>query len=104
VNYIAHFLLTKRLLPILQSAAKTVHKPGVVRIVNVSSFGHWLLPPSEGIVFKDTTLKSSNGTIWSRYGQSKLANVLHTQELARRYGKLDSAILSIACHPGLVKT
>jgi len=37
---------------------------------------------------------------WTRYGQSKLANILFTTELARRYPD----ITSVAIHPGGVAT
>ena len=37
---------------------------------------------------------------WTRYGQSKFANILFTRELARRY----PAIISVAIHPGGVAT
>lgn len=37
---------------------------------------------------------------WARYGQSKLANVLFTRELASRY----PSITSVAVHPGVIKT
>jgi len=39
---------------------------------------------------------------FKRYGQSKLANVLHAQALAKRYQ--DKGILSVSCHPGNVDT
>ena len=44
---------------------------------------------------------------WARYGMSKLGNVLHAKELARRYGSTSSAengILAVSLHPGTVKT
>lgn len=74
--------------------------PAVVRIVNVSSDGHAKLPPKEGIVFDDVNIPS--GSPWTRYGQSKLANVLHAQALARRYG--ERGIMAVSLHPGTVRT
>jgi NAD(P)-dependent dehydrogenase (short-subunit alcohol dehydrogenase family) len=76
-----------------------------VRIVNLSSTAH-ATTPKGGIEF--STLKTpqeSLGPIYqprkfTRYGQSKLANLLYTTELAKRY----PAITSIAVHPGFVKT
>jgi NAD(P)-dependent dehydrogenase (short-subunit alcohol dehydrogenase family) len=99
VNYISHFLLTQLLLPTLLSTA-TTSSPGTVRIVNVSSGGHAKLAPKAGIAFDDTNLK--NASTWTRYGQSKLANVLHAKELARRYG--EQRIWAASLHPGTVKT
>jgi NAD(P)-dependent dehydrogenase (short-subunit alcohol dehydrogenase family) len=98
VNYIGHFLFTKLLLPMLQETAQSSDK-GSVRIVNVSSDGHAKLAPKEGIVFSDINMKD-NFSVWARYGHSKLANVLHSKELAKRY----SDILSVSLHPGTVKT
>ena len=37
---------------------------------------------------------------WVRYGQSKLANILFTRELTRRY----PAIKSVVLHPGGIET
>ncbi|RAO67251.1 uncharacterized protein BHQ10_003263 [Talaromyces amestolkiae] len=97
VNYVGHFLLTRLMLPILVTTSKSAHE-GEVRIVNVSSDGHGKLAPKEGIVFSDPNLKRYS--VWTRYGHSKLANVLHANELAKRYGE----IMSISLHPGTVKT
>ncbi|KAL4994478.1 hypothetical protein BDV10DRAFT_203806 [Aspergillus recurvatus] len=98
VNYIGHFLLTKLLLPTLQKTAESASK-GSVRIVNVSSDGHAKLAPKEGIIFADINMKD-DFSVWARYGHSKLANVLHSKELARRFPD----ILSVSLHPGTVKT
>jgi NAD(P)-dependent dehydrogenase (short-subunit alcohol dehydrogenase family) len=97
VNYIGHFLFTKLLIPVLQKTAEVGGK-GSVRIVNVSSDGHAKLAPKEGIIFSDMNLE--NGfSVWARCGHSKLANVLHAKELAKRYPN----ILAISLHPGTVK-
>lgn len=94
-NYMGHALLTKLLLPVLLSTAEASESD--VRIVNVSSEGH-ILAPGAGILFDKSQL-DARGT-WTRYGQSKLANILFTRELARRY----PSIASVAVNPGLVKT
>ncbi|KAL2816537.1 retinol dehydrogenase [Aspergillus granulosus] len=98
VNYIGHFLFTKLLLPTLHRTA-SISRKGSVRIVNVSSDGHAKLAPKDGIVFSGMNMKD-NFSVWARYGHSKLANVLHSKELARRYPD----ILSVSLHPGTVKT
>ncbi|KAJ5355053.1 retinol dehydrogenase [Penicillium cataractarum] len=98
VNYIGHFLFTKLLIPILQKTAGIAEK-GSVRIVNVSSNGHAKLAPKEGIIFSDINMKN-NFSVWARYGHSKLANVLHSKVLAKRYPN----ILALSLHPGTVKT
>jgi NAD(P)-dependent dehydrogenase (short-subunit alcohol dehydrogenase family) len=99
-NYISHYLLTRLLLPLLISTAETSPK-GSVRIVNVSSDGHAKLAPKEGILFVYKCHAKEVST-WTRYGMSKLANVLHTKELARRYGA--TGVVAVCLHPGTVKT
>jgi retinol dehydrogenase-12 len=102
-NYLAHWVLTSRLLPTMFATAKS-EDPGVVRVVNLSSYGHHSAP-SGGISFSDMDLKEANGM--ARYGQSKLANVLHTKMLHKMYGPESSsegAVWVSAVHPGLVKT
>ncbi|KAF2712745.1 NAD(P)-binding protein [Pleomassaria siparia CBS 279.74] len=94
-NHIGHALLTKLLTPTLLETAK---EPGAdVRIVNVSSMGH-NLAPSTGIVWDQKALEANS--TWVRYGQSKLANILFTRELATRY----PSITSVAIHPGVIFT
>lgn len=103
-NYLSHFYLTSLLLPTLQStASKPSTPPNTVRIVNVSSDGHAKLAPREGIPFDDMNMESKS--TWARYGMSKLANVLHAKELARRYGNAKGGgIIAASLHPGTVKT
>ncbi|KAK1473134.1 short chain dehydrogenase [Colletotrichum abscissum] len=80
-----------------------------IRIVNITSSGH-LGAPQGGINFNDPSLKESGGP-WSRYGQSKLANILHTMALHQEYGP-DSQraqngggeIWVSSVHPGVVDT
>jgi NAD(P)-dependent dehydrogenase (short-subunit alcohol dehydrogenase family) len=96
-NYLSHYLLTTLLIPLLTKTAETAPK-GTVRIINVSSNGHYLLGPKGGIDFENINLKESSP--WTRYGQSKLANVLHAKALTKHY----PSILSIAVHPGAVNT
>lgn len=106
-NYLAHWVLTKHLLPLMLQTARTL-PPGSVRIVNLSSSGH-LGAPKGGINLKDPLLKE--GGPWSRYGQSKLANILHTHTLHKTYGpgsqsagKGEGEIWASSVHPGLVET
>ncbi|KAK5719368.1 hypothetical protein LTR15_007891 [Elasticomyces elasticus] len=91
-NHIGHALLTKLLLPTL---LKTAELPGAdVRVVNVSSKGE-RFAPAEGIVYDQQALEKVAKL--SRYGHSKLANILHARELQRRY----PSITATAVHPGV---
>lgn len=96
-NHMGHALLTKLLMPLLSKTAG--QRDSDVRIINLSSTAH-MLPPSGGFLPDacKTNMESTN-TLW-RYGQSKLANILFTKELARRYPN----IKSVAVHPGRVKS
>lgn len=93
--HMGHALLTKLLMPTL---LKTAEEPGSdVRIINVSSIGHNMAPGS-GIVYDQDELEKW-GT-WRRYGQAKLANILHVKELRSRY----LSITSTSLHPGFIMT
>ncbi|KER11105.1 MAG: short-chain dehydrogenase [[Candidatus Thermochlorobacteriaceae] bacterium GBChlB] len=89
-NHLAYFLLTNLLLPNLKAAAPS-------RIVSVSSAAHY----GATLHFDDLqNEKEYNG--WRAYGQSKLANILFTFELARR---LDGTGVTATClHPGVIGT
>ncbi|KAM0039036.1 putative very-long-chain 3-oxoacyl-CoA reductase [Helianthus debilis subsp. tardiflorus] len=79
-NHVSHFHLTNLLLDTMKRTAHESSKEG--RIVNVSSRRHQLSYP-EGIRFDQINSQSEYNAL-SAYGQSKLANVLHANELARR--------------------
>jgi NAD(P)-dependent dehydrogenase (short-subunit alcohol dehydrogenase family) len=105
-NYLSHWVLTYHLLPLLRKTAATSTR-GEVRIVNVSSMGH-KQAPSEGINFKDINLKDS--FTFSRYAQSKLANVLHAKALNKHFGTqsqkagAEGEMGVASLHPGNVDT
>lgn len=91
LNHLSYHLLTNLLLGPLQAAAPA-------RVVNVASVAH----RSARIHFDDLQLSRGYGLGWKAYGQSKLANVLFSYELARRLE--DSGVTSNALHPGFVRT
>ncbi|KIL92140.1 hypothetical protein FAVG1_04547 [Fusarium avenaceum] len=103
-NYLSHWVLTEHLLPLMQHTAKTL-PAGSVRIVNLTSSGH-MGAPKTGINFDDLALKDQG--VWERYGQSKLANILHSNTLNEKYGpgseNKDGEIWITSVHPGLVET
>lgn len=99
-NHLGHFLLTNLLLDTMKRTSRESQKEG--RIVNVASEGH-RFPYSEGIRFDKMNDKSSYSTI-SSYGQSKLANILHAKELARRLKEEGVEITANSLHPGAIAT
>jgi NAD(P)-dependent dehydrogenase (short-subunit alcohol dehydrogenase family) len=91
VNHLGYFLLTNLLLDSLKASAPS-------RIVSVSSRAHLR---QKGMNFDDLNSEKSFSAMGS-YGQSKLANVLFTYELARR---LEGTGVTANCHhPGVVRS
>ena len=94
-NYLAPFLLTRELMPLLTVSA-THLPPGSTRVIAVSSSAHRAIG---GLDWDDL---QSLGTFHpaAAYGRAKLANILFTCELARREGP--AGIVAQAMHPGRV--
>ena len=91
-NYLGHFALTARLMPLLRRASGP-------RVVSVSSLAH----RTGFIDFGDlqgTRLYSP----WKAYGQSKLACLIFALELQRRSDAAGWNLTSDAAHPGFART
>ena len=89
VNHLGHFLLTNQLKDLLVS--------GNARIINVSSEAQ----RAGRINFEDLMYETKyNG--FRSYSQAKLANIMFTYELDRRWH--DGGITANAVHPGAVAT
>ncbi|KAI8569608.1 hypothetical protein RHMOL_Rhmol02G0290900 [Rhododendron molle] len=73
------------------------------RIVIVSSEGHRWFGHPEGVHFDKINDKSSFSTMYA-YGQSKLANILHANELAKRFKEEGVEITANSLHPGVIAT
>lgn len=98
VNHIAHALIIRLTLPALLAAAAQPHSD--IRIVIVTSLG-FKLHHKGGINFdKLNTAPDYPGGTYFRYAQSKLANILYAQELARKYPQ----IIAVSVHPGMATT
>ncbi|MCY9659305.1 SDR family NAD(P)-dependent oxidoreductase [Paenibacillus chondroitinus] len=100
VNHLAPFLLTTLLLDRLKLS-------GQARIITTSSHGHKMA--KTGIVFEDLTAKKRYsfpqvlmGGANFRYGETKLANILFTTELARLLE--GTGVVANCFDPGLVAT
>ncbi|KAK3830136.1 MAG: hypothetical protein JOS17DRAFT_747081 [Linnemannia elongata] len=93
VNHMGHFVFTMNLLDKIKESQPS-------RIVILSSMGHECTVPG-GIDF-DTLNDQSKSDPLTRYGRSKLANILMGRALARRLAN-ERVYVNVA-HPGLVKT
>jgi NAD(P)-dependent dehydrogenase (short-subunit alcohol dehydrogenase family) len=91
-NYLGHFALTARLLPLLRKASAP-------RVVCVSSLAH----RAALIDFSDLQGQRAYSA-WKAYGQSKLAMLLFALELQRRSDAAGWKLLSTAAHPGFART
>ncbi|TME80363.1 MAG: SDR family oxidoreductase, partial [Chloroflexi bacterium] len=92
VNHLAPFLLTTALLPRLTASTPA-------RIVTTSSDAH----RGAQIPFDDLNAQRTWGGFgFPRYGQTKLANILFTVELARRLA--GTGVTANCFHPGFVAT
>lgn len=89
LNHLGHFLLTKRLMPLLER--------GHARIINVSSDMHKMGKPRF-----DQLQNPENYSGMKAYGTSKLFNIYFTKSLAERYAS--KGVTAYALHPGVVKT
>lgn len=87
-NHLGHFALTGLLLPSMLEVAGS-------RVVTVSALAH---RQTRGIRFDDLQRTQSYNS-WQVYGESKLANLLFTQELQRRLTGRNT--IAVAAHPGL---
>ena len=89
INYLAHFYLTTKLLPLLKKSLPA-------RIINISSMIH-----GSDIDFNNLQGdKYFSGS--SAYSLSKLCNILFTYKLADKL--IDSRITVNAAHPGVINT
>jgi NAD(P)-dependent dehydrogenase (short-subunit alcohol dehydrogenase family) len=91
-NYLGHFALTGLLLPALLAAAAP-------RVVTLSSLAHRM----GKIRFDDLQFEHGYNN-WRAYGQSKLADLMFSFELARRATEAGTALTSVAAHPGYAAT
>ncbi|XP_051132352.1 short-chain dehydrogenase TIC 32 B, chloroplastic-like [Andrographis paniculata] len=99
-NHLGHFYLTNLLLDKMKDTSKSSGIEG--RIVNLSSIAHNYTYKG-GIAFeKINDCKRYDDK--RAYGQSKLANILHANELARRFKAEGLNITANSVHPGLIMT
>ena len=91
-NYLGHFALTARLMPLLRRASGP-------RVVSVSSLAH-----RTGFIDFDDLQGARVYSSWKAYGQSKLACLMFALELQRRSDAAGWNLISNAAHPGFART
>lgn len=93
-NHLGHFALTGHLIDLL------LETPGA-RVVNVSSTGHRFgTMDFDNLLYEGGAGYSPLGA----YGRSKLANLLFTYELQRRFEAMGAEAIAVAAHPGIAET
>ena len=91
-NYLGHFALTARLMPLLRRASGP-------RVINVSSLAH-----RTAFIDFDDLQGVRVYSPWKAYGQSKLAMLMFALELQRRSDAAGWNVTSNAAHPGFART
>ena len=101
-NHLGPFLLTSLILPYLNHDR--------ARVINVSSIAH-TIPKVHNTGKPGLDMDNLNSEIsyaadgWEAYGQTKLENILFTEELQRRADAAGASWLTtVALHPGVVGT
>jgi NAD(P)-dependent dehydrogenase (short-subunit alcohol dehydrogenase family) len=90
-NYLSHFALTARLLPLLKAAG--------ARVVQLSSIAH-----RSGKIRLDDLNYAQGYKPFPVYSQSKLAMLMFAIELDRRSRAQGWGLTSVAAHPGIAHT
>jgi NAD(P)-dependent dehydrogenase (short-subunit alcohol dehydrogenase family) len=89
-NHLGHFALTGLLIDSLLNTSGS-------RVVNISSYAHRI----GSMDFTNLMYEGGNGYSSTRaYGRSKLANLLFTYELQRRFEAIGADAIAVASHPG----
>jgi NAD(P)-dependent dehydrogenase (short-subunit alcohol dehydrogenase family) len=92
-NHLGHFALTGGLIDTIRAT------PGA-RVVTVSSVAH----RNGRMPLEDLNWERQAYSRGGAYGRSKLANLLFTLELERRFRKANIKAISVAAHPGYSAT
>lgn len=98
INHLGHFYLTKLLLPKVIETAQNDEAGKKGRIVVVASHSHYL----GSINFNDFPLSAAtvgNAVNQRAYAQSKLCNVLFSNELSRRLQEKNAPVTVNSLHP-----
>ncbi|BGP18279.1 hypothetical protein JCM10213_007910 [Rhodosporidiobolus nylandii] len=101
VNYLGHWLLVQKLLPLLEKTADLTGHTS--RVVNVSSFAHnfvSLYPFAMLSYASKADINCSYYSPWIRYSVGKLSQIYGARELNRRV--TSGKVKALSVHPGFV--
>jgi len=93
VNHLGHFALTGQIIDLIAATP-------AARVVNVSSLAH----RNVSMDFGNLLYENGGYSPMRAYGRSKLANLLFTHELQRRFKAAGVDALALAAHPGFSET
>jgi len=105
VNYLSHYLLTEKLIPLLERSERKSPK-----IVQMSSSFHWLSDGLDLTAVNGEPPRASLGDARSflhrerAYANSKLGQILHARALSRRFVATGSKVRAVSACPGWVGT
>ncbi len=105
-NHLSHFVLTAKLFPYLNRDERC----GGCRVINVSSLAHAAAhlanSDAKGIDMDNLVMADLEYSMGGPYQQSKLANVLFTQELQRRanVAGMGGWFTAVSIEPGVIAT
>lgn len=104
-NVLGPFFLTKLL---LNTMKKCNNSKSVGRIINISSIGHRFTLSLHKTI--DYCLSNKCGppkflySPWKSYGFTKACNILHANEINKRFGNDTNNVYAVSLHPGVVNT
>jgi len=105
-NVLGHQRLIKLLLPLLQKTSRA-DPANPARLIVLSSAAHAVAPPG-GVNYNSLRNGDSLLSRWSEYGESKWGDIALAKYVDAHYGPAsnnpDGEVVSIAVHPGLVRT
>jgi NAD(P)-dependent dehydrogenase (short-subunit alcohol dehydrogenase family) len=103
INHLGHFALTALLMK--AGLIRATSSGDVARIINVSSAAHFFGDLEKARADDDLLLAKPDAYApWVAYGNSKLANILFTAELARRLqANSQQNIATFSLHPGTLR-
>ncbi|KAK9449782.1 uncharacterized protein V1518DRAFT_414635 [Limtongia smithiae] len=101
VNVVGHFVLNRYLTPTIIASAKAA-PPNSVRVMWVASDANNFSPSPDGINWDDPNFEKTEGSQFLKYCQSKAADILLGNEMAKKIA--GTGVLSLALNPGHLKS